>query len=102
MSVLTRRRLLNPYHISLANETLARLKYRHPRLDVFWLEEFGHGLETLTEGEAGHLFSAPSVDTIRNRLAEARRDLDLGGDEGVDLGPEDAPNEVGDGPSGAS
>jgi hypothetical protein len=70
--------------ISLADTTLRRLKYRHPGLERFWREEFGHELDTLTDGEAGHLRSAPSVDTIRNRLAEARRDLNLYGNEEVD------------------
>ena len=69
------------YDINLADSTLRRLKYRHPGLAQLWTEELGNGIETLTEGEAGHLFAAPTVDTIRNRLFEARRDLHIDGDE---------------------
>jgi hypothetical protein len=83
MSVLSGRWSDTLYDISLAPGTLSRLKYRHSRLNKLWQEEFSNGIETLTEGEAGHLFVAPSVDTIRNRLAEARRDLHLDGDEGA-------------------
>jgi hypothetical protein len=77
MSTLASNSPGEPYYISLADQTLARLKYRHRGLDSFWKEEFGYGLECLTEGEAGHLLKAPTVDAIRKRLAEARRDLDL-------------------------
>lgn len=97
MSVLSLGAGGRPYNISLAPDTLLRLKYRHQYLNKFWEEEFGYGLETLTEGEAGHLFAAPSVDTIRNRLFEARRDIDLMGNERVDSGTEDAPDEGDDG-----
>ena len=102
MSVLASHVVVPPYDISLANETLGRLNLLHPTLGEFWREEFGHGLETLTEGEAGHLLSTPSVDTIRNRLIEARRDLNIIRDEGVDFGTEGTPNEVDDSPSGTS
>lgn len=101
MSVLALGASGRPYDIALAPETLLRLKYRHRSLDQFWREEFGHGLETLTEGEAGHLLAAPSVDTIRNRLIEARRDFDLMGDERADIGTEATPDEGDDGPGGA-
>jgi hypothetical protein len=77
-------RFTNPYYIALANPTLVQLRRKHPTLEKFWREEFGYGIETLTEGEAGHLRSAPSADTIGNRLAEARRDLYGDRDEGAD------------------
>lgn len=83
-SVLARRNINEKSYISLAPGMIQRLKYKHGALDAFWAEEFGYGLECLTQGEAGHLFTAPSVETIRNRLAEARRDIDFIGDEGVD------------------
>lgn len=102
MSVLAHRRADRAYYISLANETLARLKYRHRDLDALWREEFGYGIEALTEGEAGHLLAAPSVDTVRNRLIEARRDLNFLGDEGTDREPEDPSIEINDGASGTS
>jgi len=77
MSVLALPNVALRYEISLAQPTLKRLMMRHPSLGAYWMEEFGHDLEGLTEGEAGHLLSAPSFDTIRNRLTEARRDCDL-------------------------
>lgn len=77
MSVLALPNARLRYEISLAQSTLRRLNIRHPSLGAYWMEEFGHDLEGLTEGEAGHLLSAPSFDTIRNRLTEARRDCDL-------------------------
>ena len=84
VSVLARKNISEISYISLAPGMAQRLKYKHVSLDTFWAEEFGYGLECLTNGEAGHLHSAPSVDTIRNRLAEARRDIDFDRDEGAD------------------
>lgn len=72
------------YDISLASNTMARLKYRHPKLDNVCKLEFNYGIECLTEGEAGHFHAAPSIDAIRNRLAAARRDLNISGNEAVD------------------
>lgn len=74
------------YDIALHYHTLARLKRRHPELDSICHQEFNHGIECLTEGEAGHFYAAPSTDTIRNRLAEARRDLNICGNEEADAG----------------
>jgi hypothetical protein len=82
MSVLALNNLNQVYDISLTQGTLHQLRKKHPSLDKWWQEEFGYGIECLTEGEAGHLRSAPSFDTIRNRIIEARRDLDVSRDEG--------------------
>ncbi len=84
MSVLARDPVDIPYYISLAPGTVDRLKYRHRGLDDFWIEEYGYGLDCLTEGEAGHLYAAPSTHEIRSRLAEARRELNLDDDEAFD------------------
>lgn len=84
MSVLAKSRVDLPYYISLAPGRVEQLRYRHKTLDEFWIAEYGYGLDCLTDGEAGHLFTAPSVDTIRNRLAEARRDLNIDSDEESD------------------
>lgn len=43
-----------------------------PAMNDFWTETFGYGIDQLTQGEAGHLKAASSVDTIRGRLADAR------------------------------
>lgn len=42
-------------------------------LDDFLKEEFGFGIDSLTQGEAGHYRKAISIDAIRNRIAAARR-----------------------------
>lgn len=51
-------------------------------MDLFWKENFGYGIDKLTQGEAGHLKAAASVDAIRNRLVEARHAVVQRVDEG--------------------
>lgn len=52
---------------------LAAIEAKHGNaMDSFWKENFGHGIDKLTQGEAGHLKSAASVDAIRDRIAAAR------------------------------
>ncbi|ULQ47391.1 hypothetical protein JN531_003700 [Flagellatimonas centrodinii] len=51
-------------------------------LDDYLNETFGFGIDALTQGEAGHLRAAPSIDVIRDRLTEARRSLGLTEDPG--------------------
>ena len=41
-------------------------------MDEYWKQEFGYGIDQLTQGEAGHLKAAQSVDAIRDRIAAAR------------------------------
>ena len=41
-------------------------------MDNYWKEEFGYGIDQLTQGEAGHLRSAENVDRIRDRINDAR------------------------------
>jgi len=41
-------------------------------LDEWWKCEVGFGVDKLTQGEAGHLKKAPSVEEIRNRILEDR------------------------------
>ncbi|WP_066570549.1 LPD7 domain-containing protein, partial [Snodgrassella sp. CFCC 13594] len=41
-------------------------------MDKFWKEEFGYGIDKLTQGEAGHIRKAPNVDNIRDRITQAR------------------------------
>jgi len=45
-----------------------------PAMDEYWKAEFGYGIDQLTQSEAGHLRAAESVDSIRERIATARRD----------------------------
>ena len=54
---------------------LAGINEKHgPAMDAFWKETFGYGIDRLTQGEAGHLRAAPSVDAIRDRIAAARNE----------------------------
>ena len=41
-------------------------------MDNYWKEEFGYGIDQLTQGEAGHLNAARDVEQIRDRIAKAR------------------------------
>ena len=41
-------------------------------MDEYWKQEFGYGIDRLTQGEAGHLKAAQSVDAIRDRITAAR------------------------------
>jgi hypothetical protein len=77
MSVLSLAQPSRKCEMALATVTHKRLNMRHPALDRYWRESFGYGTECLTEGEAGHLLRAPSADWIRDRLTEARCNLDL-------------------------
>lgn len=52
---------------------LAGIEQKHGvEMNTFWKENFGYGIEKLTQGEAGHLRSAASVDAIRTRISAAR------------------------------
>ena len=43
-------------------------------MNQFWQENFGYGIDKLTQSEAEHLRRATSVDEIRDRLAKARHE----------------------------
>lgn len=67
----------NSQVLALRLPTLQALREKHGEpLDAYWREEFGFGIELLTEAEteaeAGYLRRTPSIDTIRSRVAEAR------------------------------
>lgn len=80
MTTLTQSR--DAHEIAFKPQTLDVLRERHGEaLETFWREEFGHGLECLTELEGQILGREPSVELIRDRLAQAavearRRGLD--------------------------
>lgn len=49
------------------------IRHKHgERMDQYWKEEFGYGIDKLTQGEAGHLRKAPDVEHIRDRIVAAR------------------------------
>lgn len=52
---------------------LADIERKHGQaMNDYWRKEFGYPIEQLTQGEAGHLRAAPTVDAIRDRIAAAR------------------------------
>lgn len=54
---------------------LASIAKKHgPAMNTYWQETFGYGIDKLTNGEAGHLRAASSVDEIRDRIATARHE----------------------------
>ncbi len=70
MTALTETR--DARQIALRHETLDMLWGQHGSdLDSFWRQLFGHGIECLTDIEAGYLCRAESVAAIEDRMAEA-------------------------------
>ena len=54
---------------------LAAIENKHgPDMNQFWKETFGYGIDKLTQGEAGHLKSAKTIDAIRDRITAARHE----------------------------
>lgn len=52
---------------------LAAINSKHgPAMNQFWKDTFGYELDKLTQGEAGHLKSAKTVEQIRDRITKAR------------------------------
>ena len=43
-------------------------------INEYWTKEFGYGIEKLTQGEAGHIRAAKSIDEIRDRISAARNE----------------------------
>ncbi|ARR15357.1 phosphoribosyltransferase [Xanthomonas citri] len=59
--------------LPVTEKTLAAIQQKHgDAMKHYWQQEFGYDLSQLTNGEAGHLRAAPSVDAIRTRIAAAR------------------------------
>jgi hypothetical protein len=59
-------------HIALRPDVLDMLRERHGEaLENLWQEQFGHSLDCLTNVEGGILRREQSVESIRNRLAQA-------------------------------
>ena len=70
MSTLTESR--EARHIALQDEVLAVLKEKHGQgLENLWKEQFGHGLDCLTNVEGGILHREQTLESIRARLAQA-------------------------------
>ena len=68
-----------PYSAKLAitEDQLHELRNRHGRdFEKWWRSRFGHAFNCLTQSEARYLARSPGPDTIRDRLAAAKRDGD--------------------------
>lgn len=59
--------------LAVKPKMLADIERKHGQaMNNYWKEEFGYGIEQLTQGEAGHLRKASTVDAIRDRITAAR------------------------------
>ena len=59
--------------IKVKQKMLNAIERKHgAAMDEYWKQEFGYGINQLTQGEAGHLKNAQSVDAIRDRISAAR------------------------------
>lgn len=59
--------------IKVKQKMLNSIERKHgAAMDEYWKQEFGYGIDRLTQGEAGHLKAAQSVDAIRDRITAAR------------------------------
>jgi hypothetical protein len=60
-------------NMAIKPEMIKAIEAKHGNtMNDFWKETFGYGIDKLTQGEAGHLRKARSVDEIRDRIAAAR------------------------------
>ena len=61
--------------IKVKQKMLHSIERKHgATMDEYWKQEFGYGIDQLTQGEAGHLKAAQSVDAIRDRITAARNE----------------------------
>jgi len=59
--------------LSIKKAMLTAIRNKHgDELDEWWKTEIGFGVDKLTQGEAGHLKKAPSIEEIRNRIIADR------------------------------
>lgn len=59
--------------LAVKPKMLSAIEQKHGHtMNQYWQETFGYGIDQLTQGEAGHLRAAASVDAIRERIATAR------------------------------
>jgi hypothetical protein len=59
--------------LALRARTLQALREKHGEpLNTYWRDDFGFGIDLLTDAEAGYLRRTPSLDAIRAGVAKAR------------------------------
>jgi len=71
-----------PYSARLALDAvqLQELRDKHgTELEKWWQKTFAHSFDCLTQSEARYLTRSPDVDTIRDRVAQAKQAGDGGG-----------------------
>ena len=67
-------------HIALQREALDMLREQHGEgLKNLWQEQFGHGLDCLTNVEGGILRREQTLESVRDRLAQAAVEVRLRG-----------------------
>ena len=60
-------------NLQVTPKMIEKITAKHGQaMNEFWIEEFGYGIDQLTQGEAGHLRAASSVGSLRDRIAAAR------------------------------
>jgi len=60
--------------LALSPERLHELRSKHgTELEAWWMGRFAHAFDALTESEARYLARTETVDTIRNRIADAKQ-----------------------------
>ena len=60
--------------LALTPQRLHELRSKHgTELEHWWIERFAHAFDALTESEARYLARTESIDTIRNRIAQAQQ-----------------------------
>ena len=61
-------------NIKIKDDMVSTIYAKHgAALEDYLQEEFGYGINKLTQGEAGHIRATPDVDTLRERINEAKR-----------------------------
>lgn len=64
--------------LNIKEPMLQHIQHKHGNeLNDWWKTEIGFGVDKLTQGEAGHLKKAPSVEEIRSRILEDRPEEQL-------------------------
>jgi len=59
--------------LNIKDAMLIAIRNKHgDELDEWWKTEVGFGVDKLTQGEAGHLKKAPSIEEIRSRITADR------------------------------
>lgn len=63
----------NSLNIAVTSKMIAAIEAKHGHeMNEFWERNFGYGIESLTQAEAGHLRRAASIESIRDRIIAAR------------------------------